>query len=95
MILDKSIVAIYFKIAFLKDAVRGVFMICGKCNCEKKNIHLSQSFQTTNGHVHIHNIPAIMCECETIVPQSVLMEISNYCATTNSSGITHIQFEDI
>lgn len=70
-------------------------MICGKCNCIKKNVHISDSYQTINGYVDIINIPALMCECETTVPQSVLMEIQTYCKTKNPSGIHQVQFENI
>ncbi|MFJ8262615.1 hypothetical protein ACIQ4I_11795 [Rummeliibacillus sp. NPDC094406] len=70
-------------------------MICGKCNCEKKNIHISNSYQTNNGVVNVSNIPALICDCETTVPQFVLIEIQTYFEKSHEAGIHQIQFEDI
>ncbi|WP_102692420.1 hypothetical protein [Rummeliibacillus pycnus] len=70
-------------------------MICGKCSCEKKNVHISHSYQTSTGLVQVVNIPALTCDCETTIPQSVLMEIQAYFEKSQQSGVHQIQFEDL
>jgi len=70
-------------------------MICGKCSCEKKNVHISHSYQTFNGLFQVTNIPALTCDCETTIPHSVLMEIQAYFEKGYQTGVQQIQFEDI
>lgn len=70
-------------------------MICGNCHCERKNVLISRNYQTSNGNINIVNIPALACDCEELITQSVLMEIQDYLKKNQQAASHEVQFENI
>ncbi|GEK33018.1 hypothetical protein [Kurthia sibirica] len=53
-------------------------MICGKCNCTKKNVLTAQSYQLNSTVLTIQNIPASQCNCQLYINSAIEMEIQSY-----------------
>lgn len=71
-------------------------MICGKCNCKKKNVLTAQSYQLDMSILTIQNIPASQCNCQIYINTAIEIEIQSYIEEhRNSKEPLFISFTNV